>query len=233
MNMTNLRSHAVFTLIEMLVVIAIIVILAAMLLPALNRAKEVARGISCRNNMKQIGAFAAFYSNDYNDYLLSHQVGDLYWFRVFDDRALYGKNEKLLSCPREKTTNKGLLWTNFPRNGTNYGWNMGAGAPDLVSGYGGSRNYYKVTELKSPSMTLLMTELKPGNKNSFRYAKAYVHFTNDINLCEYSYSFGVSDIDRRHMNSVNLLFADGHSSSSRLFISGTRPSGAYYWIPER
>ncbi|MBO4633041.1 MAG: type II secretion system protein, partial [Lentisphaeria bacterium] len=64
-----------FTLIELLIVVAIIAILAGMLLPALNAARERAKSASCIGNLKQTYTVARMYLNDYNDFFPATILG--------------------------------------------------------------------------------------------------------------------------------------------------------------
>jgi prepilin-type N-terminal cleavage/methylation domain-containing protein len=92
------RARQAFTLIELLVVIAIIAILAAMLLPALARAKESGKRISCNNNLRQLGMAMQMYVGDNQGTLPPHLTVSRWPDKFYD---YCGKNVKVLLCPSE------------------------------------------------------------------------------------------------------------------------------------
>jgi prepilin-type N-terminal cleavage/methylation domain-containing protein/prepilin-type processing-associated H-X9-DG protein len=126
-------ADSAFTLIELLVVISVIAILAALLLPALSRAKESGRATVCLSNLRQIGIALQVYVGDFNNRLPS--MSDIYPGVTNDypgpDMVLSNQlgNLKVLYCPCDKwPANKALPSpqkgaTYFDQTGSSFAWN--------------------------------------------------------------------------------------------------------------
>lgn len=102
------RRKLRFTLIELIIVVAIIAILVALLLPALYRARNVARGISCKNNLKQVGITIHLYVGNNNDFFFPYVQPDAHWTaRMVADKYLT-KNQ--LKCPERSRILPSSTW---------------------------------------------------------------------------------------------------------------------------
>jgi prepilin-type N-terminal cleavage/methylation domain-containing protein len=122
-----LGRREAFTLIELLVVIAVIAILAAILLPALESAKEKAIKINCWSNLQQIGDAAHIYTTQFDDWLVGAAgiTAHCAWFGYTNESVTTGtlwryyENKALFICPRDRRDPKVNPYTwSYDLNGT-------------------------------------------------------------------------------------------------------------------
>ncbi|MGC3956617.1 MAG: prepilin-type N-terminal cleavage/methylation domain-containing protein [Verrucomicrobiota bacterium] len=186
---TPLKSKA-FTLIELLVAIAIIAILAAMLLPALSRAKQRAWGTACLSNVKQIGLASRMYVDENADALPRSAHQGASWVATLQP---YCAGTNLWRCPRDTQTTRRY---SFALNDYLLPPAVGSSAPD----------YSKSTQVPAPTDTLWLGECddKYVNNDHFHFSPA-----NDGDYTPLNFKSEIAV--QRHLTGANYLFVDGHA----------------------
>lgn len=203
-HISPLHRQTAFTLVELLTVIAIIGILAAIIVPVTGRVRASARAVQCLSNLRQVFMAANFYSTDTNQRLprRTYQFNDDIWPYAYPNRPYSSSWDPVDGLPAKY---KGTIFECIDGEKDNAANKRSYGINGNVVKT--TKPYPKVTSVETPSQTAYFGEV-----------------LNSSNL-------GPTRINPRHNNRANVVFVDGHAKAVELTDEIRDPDGITNLLP--
>lgn len=197
----NFLRLPIFTILELLIVIAIIAILASLFFPALVKVKEKGKQVGCLSNLKQVGIGALQYANDFNEIIPPNGnptwLYNTYKCDSWDTFLLDGSyvNEKICYCSSAPPYK-------YTQNYT-YGW---SGRSQVSMRY-----FIKITKLDAPSRPTNYILCGDSSYTGYpTYRQFYFFLYAAVGTPSTSSD---SCLFLRHQKKTNTVFADGHAAA--------------------
>lgn len=200
-----------FTLMELLTVVAVIGVLAAILIPVVGRVRESAHQSQCASNLRQLAGASLLYASDHGGELpRSNHSAARTWSTA--DRVRNWQSELQVYLGADEPLRGSALQTALERqcrcpsetgrtSGASYAYNVYPELhPDHDEGYPGSpRTWRRLAQIPHPAATVLFAEIEPEETADHLMAH---YWGNDIS--------GSSLASNRHSDRANYAFIDGH-----------------------
>lgn len=200
-----------FTLIEILVVVAVIGILLSLIAPSLSKARKEARASVCKSNLNQIGvAQYAFYADNEGKLVQKSEDG-LHWAQVMYENDYLSIDEDVMTCPTFPYP--GGSW----KNDLNSNWiNVyGAAWDDTDSPRQGKK--IPLDNDDKPESIYIYPDVVKSSSNFFQFADTTKPLSDGTLAQRLGFVWGYDSTTRMHLfhkNKGNMWFVDGHVEAS-------------------
>lgn len=246
--MKQTKNKTAFTLIELLVVIGILSLLMALLLPALSSARQLAKGVGCMSNLRQMAFAAQMHVDDHDGYYppawVINDDSSTAWCGKYETAIgsmdvtegplwPYLQGKKIMRCKTFSLSNPQLKYTDsgeISGYGINGQYVAGDPVVDSEDGFWGMTSWARpamVTQIEKPGETVIFgdcarqrTDTQGSKEEFFIYPQLKRDGGENRKTAHY-----------RHRGKVNVVFCDGHTDSlAPTHLDGQAEETEFGWI---